>query len=149
MGSVQSLFIYPTKSCAAVPLESSKLTEEGLLGDRRIMLTGPDGTFLSQRSHPLLAHISLTYQDQQLILNFKGHTERFHHHSNSPCTVKIWQDTASATYLGDDISHHLSQILETEVHVVKVSQNTQRWVDSRYCQDKVSYGFAEIGRAHV
>jgi uncharacterized protein YcbX len=46
--------VYPLKGAAGVDLEESELDSFGLPGDRRWMLVGADGRFMSQRTHPRL-----------------------------------------------------------------------------------------------
>lgn len=47
--SVSGLFVYPIKSCGGSPLESAQIVATGIKHDRELMLTFPDGRFISQR----------------------------------------------------------------------------------------------------
>lgn len=49
---------YPIKSTAGQALEQVRLGEEGLEGDRRYMVTKPDGTFITARTHPQLQRVT-------------------------------------------------------------------------------------------
>lgn len=49
--------IYPLKGAGGLDLAEGVVDEFGLQGDRRWMLVEPDGTFISQRTHPRLALI--------------------------------------------------------------------------------------------
>ena len=51
--------VYPLKGAGGVDVEETAPDELGLPGDRRWMLAGPDGGFLSQRTHPRLSLIRL------------------------------------------------------------------------------------------
>ena len=54
--SVEAMYIYPVKSCGAVPLYRSELDAYcGLANDRRWMIVDSDGVFLSQRRFPKLS----------------------------------------------------------------------------------------------
>lgn len=46
--------VYPLKGAGGFDLQDSSLDEFGIPGDRRWMLSTPDGRFLSQRTHPRL-----------------------------------------------------------------------------------------------
>jgi uncharacterized protein YcbX len=46
---------YPLKGAAGFDLPKARFDEFGIPGDRRWMLARPDGSFISQRSHPRLA----------------------------------------------------------------------------------------------
>ncbi|MGK5553354.1 MOSC domain-containing protein [Actinomadura kijaniata] len=55
MATIVELITYPVKGCAGVPRAAATLTPAGLEHDRAFMVTGPDGTFRSQRRDPRLA----------------------------------------------------------------------------------------------
>ena len=46
-----------SKSCAGERLSSAKLTEEGLDGDRRYLVTSAGGMYQTQRVQPKLATV--------------------------------------------------------------------------------------------
>lgn len=96
---VVALYVYPIKSCGAVARTEVRLFAHGLDGDRRYMLAGADGLFLSQRTHPELARVSCTLDEASigaavpgrsalsLPRRFDGATER---------DVTIWRDHVRA-----------------------------------------------------
>ncbi len=51
------LRVYPLKGAAGFDLPESDLDQFGIPGDRRWMLATPDGSFISQRTHPRLCLI--------------------------------------------------------------------------------------------
>jgi uncharacterized protein YcbX len=48
------LYLYPIKSCAALPLDEATVEPRGLSGDRRWMIVDGDGRFLTGRQFPQL-----------------------------------------------------------------------------------------------
>ena len=62
---LQDIYIYPVKSLGGIRVDEAKVEERGLQFDRRWMLVDKQGTFLSQRSHPVMALL-------QVVLNENG-----------------------------------------------------------------------------
>jgi len=60
---VSELYIYPLKSARGVSLSAVELDWIGPRADRRWMVIGEDGRFLSQRGHPRLALLGVTLHD--------------------------------------------------------------------------------------
>jgi uncharacterized protein len=65
---LSGLFIYPVKSCRGLALQNATFDELGLLGDRRFMIVGPDGKFLTQRALPRMALIETALSADTLTL---------------------------------------------------------------------------------
>lgn len=55
--------VYPLKGAAGIDLSETGVDEFGIPGDRRWMLSDPDGNFLSQRTHPRLCLIHLSFSE--------------------------------------------------------------------------------------
>jgi uncharacterized protein YcbX len=51
---IQELWRYPVKSMAGERLESVEATEEGIVGDRMVLVAGPGGRIITSRTHPRL-----------------------------------------------------------------------------------------------
>ena len=56
-----SVHIYPLKGCRAVDLDEAVVEPWGLAGDRRWLLVDADGQFVTQREHPALARLVVSY----------------------------------------------------------------------------------------
>jgi uncharacterized protein YcbX len=52
---LSAVHVYPVKSVAGCALGETAVEPWGIAGDRRWMLVGPDGRFVTQREHPRLA----------------------------------------------------------------------------------------------
>jgi uncharacterized protein YcbX len=57
--NLASIHIYPMKAARAVDLGESRVEPWGLAGDRRWMLAGSDGRFVSQREEASLARVTV------------------------------------------------------------------------------------------
>ena len=51
---VDQLWRYPVKSLAGEPLESARITRDGIAGDRIVHVRGPEGVRTSRRQHRML-----------------------------------------------------------------------------------------------
>ena len=67
------IFVYPVKALRSVSVRQAEVQPAGLAGDRRWVIVGPDGRFLSQRSHPALARISAEPRGSTVVLAAAGH----------------------------------------------------------------------------
>ena len=72
---VRDIIIYPVKSCRGIRVPAAALQETGLAHDRQWMLVDEGGRFVTQRSHPAMAHIAPRLEDGQLYLQAPGMRE--------------------------------------------------------------------------
>ena len=72
MAIVTGLFVYPVKSCGGITLSEVSLLETGLAHDRQWMLVDADGHFVTQRTHPAMALIRTTLEEDVLRLGAPG-----------------------------------------------------------------------------
>ncbi|XP_068922094.1 mitochondrial amidoxime-reducing component 1-like isoform X1 [Petaurus breviceps papuanus] len=73
VGTVAQLWIYPIKSCKGVPVNEAECTEMGLrsghLRDRFWLIINENGNMVTARQEPRLVLISLTCENDSLILS--------------------------------------------------------------------------------
>lgn len=72
MPEVASLIYYPIKACRGFEVDETNVERMGLEGDRRMMVTTPDGRFLTQRNYPKLALVTPTVSNKELALYAPG-----------------------------------------------------------------------------
>ncbi|MGL5040099.1 MAG: MOSC N-terminal beta barrel domain-containing protein, partial [Aeromonas sp.] len=72
MPTLSSISLYPIKSTAGMTQARAHVTQEGLAWDRRYMITKPDGTFITARTHPQLQQIIATPIEGGLQLRYPG-----------------------------------------------------------------------------
>lgn len=139
------IFVYPIKACGAVALESATLHTHGLAGDRRYMLVGADGTFLSQRTHPELARVRCSLEGERigaavperapldLPRQFTGDQRR---------QVTIWRDVVQAQ-VHPEGSAWFSALLQEPVQLVYVGDDDLRQVNPERARPGERVAFAD------
>ena len=113
--------IYPVKGLKGVTVEAATVEPWGLEGDRRFMLTDPDGRFLTQREHPRMAIIAATSSASGLTLSVAGQEPiavAFPSPDGPRTSVTVWRDTVSARDCGDQAGSWLSSALGAPVRLV-------------------------------
>ncbi len=122
MITVRSLHIYPVKSCRGIDVDSAEVTATGLKHDRRWMVVGADGGFLSQRSHPTLARVTTRLDGGRLILGSAGRPplEIVIDTSNEDRRlVKVWNDCCEAIGEGRESAEWFSSLLGLPCELVR------------------------------
>jgi len=133
---LKSLHVYPLKSGRGFARESEIATRSGLRGDRRFMLTTPEGRFITQREQPPLALLDPALEGLQLTLTAPGRAalEIDLAASASPCTVQIWKDTCQAFDLGAEAAQWLSDYLQSPCKLVRFDEAHPRFSSPEWCQ---------------
>jgi hypothetical protein len=119
--TVQALNVYPLKSARGIPRRRVRLAATGFEWDRHWLVIRGNGTFLTQRTHPSLTHISTELTDDGLVLTAAG---------LEPLTlpfalrgtdrpVRIWKDACHGLDQGDEAAAWVSGVLGESVRVVR------------------------------
>ena len=69
---LESIHVYPVKSCAGVAVDRGLLVETGLDLDRVWMVVDAAGRFVSQRELPRMALVRITLRADEMILRAPG-----------------------------------------------------------------------------
>uniref|UniRef100_A0A8C8ZRC7 Mitochondrial amidoxime reducing component 2 n=1 Tax=Prolemur simus TaxID=1328070 RepID=A0A8C8ZRC7_PROSS len=76
VGTVAKLWIYPVKSCKGVPVSTAECTAMGLrsghLRDRFWLVIKEDGHMVTARQEPRLVLVSISYENNRLVLRAPG-----------------------------------------------------------------------------
>jgi uncharacterized protein len=102
-GTIQSLFVYPIKSCAGVQVQEAVLTETGLEFDRAWMVVDPRGEFVTQRQLPRMCLIQPTLKHYEMVLRAPGMLA-LHIALDAveqPCRATVWGHECAAYDMGD------------------------------------------------
>jgi uncharacterized protein len=102
-GIIQSLFVYPIKSCAGVQVQEAMLTETGLEFDRAWMVVDARGEFVTQRDLPRMCLIQPTLKHFEMVLRAPGMLA-LHIALDAveqPCRATVWGDECAAYDMGD------------------------------------------------
>ena len=128
MQTIQSLYIYPIKGMRGISVTKAQLQSEGFQYDRRWMLVDKNGTFLSQRVHPLMATFETAIDGTFLKINFQGHSHEFplDQLSKNELSVTVFDHQMLATEVSPATSEWFSEQLNTPVKLVHHSPITNR-----------------------
>ncbi len=125
--------IYPVKACRQTALAAATLGPRGLDGDREWMVTRPDGTFLSQRTHPGLARIVPELTADGLTLACAGLEPLAVAASGGTLReVSVWDDRMLATDVGETAADWLARALGTPARLVRLAADTRRNANRTY-----------------
>lgn len=138
MARLQAISIYPIKAARREELSEVRLSDRGLAGDREWMVTRPDGTFLSQRTHPQLARLLPVRRETGLTLSFDGH---------GPITVtafeggalrelRVWDDRLEGWDAGDRVADWLASVLGMPARLARVVPATNRMADRAFVGER-------------
>ncbi len=101
--TVQNLFVYPIKSCAAIAVQEAVLTETGLEFDRAWMVVDERGEFVTQRDLPRMCLIQPTLKHFEMVLRAPGMLA-LHIALDAveqPCRATVWGHDCAAYDMGD------------------------------------------------
>jgi uncharacterized protein YcbX len=134
---VQSLHIYPVKSCGGVDVREGLLIETGFELDRAWMVVDGNGDFLTQRELPRMALIRTKLRADDLVLRAPGMLAL---HLNldtveSATTATVWGDRVKAYDMGALCARWFSDFLGREVRLVRFDPEQRRLSDRRWTGD--------------
>ncbi|MEL3922943.1 MOSC N-terminal beta barrel domain-containing protein [Aeromonas enteropelogenes] len=130
MPTLDSIHLYPVKSTAGMALTRARVTEEGLLGDRRYMVVKPDGTFITARTHPQLQQVQATPIDGGLLLRYPGFeplTLLETEFSLTPQATGVWKDNFNALHTHALADAWLSRVAGERVQLLWLGEESARF----------------------
>jgi uncharacterized protein YcbX len=145
---LSSLHIYPVKSCHRVDLEVAELEPWGLAGDRRWLITDPEGRQRTQRVLPRMALIQPSYgSDGLLRLRAPGMMPDLEvvppkrREGAEEADVTVWSFTGPAARAGRAADEWLSAFLGEPSMLVHMDDTSVRPTnpDHSRAQDRVSF----------
>lgn len=133
---------------AGISLNESQLDQFGLKYDRRWMLVDKNGDFLTQRHHAQMCLFNVELSNNGLRIGHKTNASihiivPYSPSGNDTMMVKVWDDLCEAQIVSSDIDQQLSQLLEAEVHLVLMPENSRRQVDKRYAPEGTITAFSD------
>jgi uncharacterized protein YcbX len=146
--SVQDIYIYPIKSLGGIRLSQSKVEEKGFQYDRRWMLVGTDGVFLTQRTHAQMTFLKVELGEKGLIV-FDSRNQGdqifigYDQISDQEIEVKIWDDTVMAKIVDSQFDNWFGQKLGMDCYLVIMPESTQRKLSLKYAVNEESVSFAD------
>lgn len=135
MITISSLIYYPIKACRGFEVQSANVERMGLKYDRRMMVTTPEGGFLTQREYPRLALVTPALEDGMLALSAPNYDSlRLGiQRSGTPVSVDIWKSKGvQAIDQGEEAAQWFSDWLGTDVRLVHIADGYKRIVNESY-----------------
>ncbi len=142
---VKSLHIYPVKSTQGIDLQTVEIRPRGLAGDRRFMLVGADGKFVTQRENPKLAQLQTQLKDGALVLSYPGHaplTVQISTFSGRK-TVTVWRSAVVAAVSQAEVGTILSGWLDQHVSLVYMDAQSIRIANPDWTDQPSPVSFAD------
>lgn len=137
--------VYPVKSAGGIAVQEREVEARGLVGDRRWMVVGPDGGFLTQRDWPRMALISTALEPNTLRLDAPGceslRVPRLP--GGEPLTVQVWRSVCAAVSAGAEADEWLSAFLEMPCRLVYMPDETRRTVSPEFAAGEGIVSFAD------
>jgi uncharacterized protein YcbX len=143
---VTALFIYPIKGTTAVSLQEAEVRPRGLAGDRRWVVVDQEGQFLQQRTHPKMAIVKTTPQDDGSLL--VSATDMAPLHVTPPAgnergDVTVWSDTVDAADAGPEAADWFTQFLGLPCRLMFMDKAAHRPVAPDYGREGDIVSFAD------
>ena len=129
--TLESVHVYPVKSCAGTTPGEALLTETGFDLDRAWMVTDGDFEFVTQRELPRLALVRPTLKSEELILRAPGmlalHVAL--DRVEGGCRARVWNDRVAAYDMGALCAQWFSDFLGRPLRLVRFDPEHERLAD--------------------
>jgi len=143
---VSQLVIYPIKSCRGVEVDLATVGTTGFELDRRWMVIGDDGRFLSQREHHRLALVRVQLDEDRLRLEAHGLPSLevgLEGEAGPASRVQVWDDECAAVAEGEDAARWFSRHLGCSARLVRMASDDARPLGSSTAQPGDHVSFAD------
>jgi uncharacterized protein YcbX len=142
---VESLYIYPIKSCAGIAVDAAPVTPRGLEHDRRWMVADEHGLFLTQRTVPEMALVHLAIDAGGLTVSRVGLPPLrlpFLYEEGARIDVEVWGDPVRAVR-HDAGSDWFTRALGFSAQLVCMPDDALRPVEPEYARAGDIVSFAD------
>lgn len=140
--SLAAIHVYPVKSLGGFAVREAKLTDRGLQHDRRWMLVGPDGRFLSQRETPAMACLHCAPQGDGFrvtdIRNGEAIDLPWSIASEGTRMAEVWNDRVQVQQGPLEWNAWFSARLGTDVQLAFMPDTAHRRIDGRFANGHTS-----------
>lgn len=136
MIAVKQLFIYPIKSMQGIALTRAKSIDGGFEYDRILMISEPDGTFITARQYPELLKLKTVIIDNQVQVSLPTNESiviNLDEFSLSNEATEVWGNHFTSHIAPIKVNQFFSQFLQKDVQLrwigKKLSRRTKRYPD--------------------
>jgi len=131
---LESVHLYPIKSCAGIAPAEALLIETGFDLDRAWMVVDGAGELVTQRELPRMALIRPTLKGEELILRAPGMLA-LHlalDRVEAPCKATVWNDTVAAFDMGALCAQWFTDFLGQPLRLARFDPEHKRLADRRW-----------------
>ncbi|MEO5882102.1 MAG: MOSC N-terminal beta barrel domain-containing protein [Caldimonas sp.] len=132
--TLESVHIYPIKSCAGIAPAEALLIETGFDLDRAWMVVDTAGELVTQRELPRMALIQPTLKGEEMILRAPGMLA-LHlalDRVEGACKATVWNDTVDAFDMGALCAQWFSDFLGQPLRLARFDPDHRRLADRRW-----------------
>ncbi|MCH2185150.1 MOSC N-terminal beta barrel domain-containing protein, partial [Myxococcota bacterium] len=145
---VSGLFVYPVKSARGIRLDRMAVDRSGPDLDRRFMIVGSDGEFLSQRKEPRLAQLAVEWSEESLRLNAPGMSPmliplREEGRGSERVEVQVWRFRGPAEPVSPKVDDWLSEWLGGPWRLVRAAPEMDRLANPEWVDGSVPVAFPD------
>jgi molybdenum cofactor sulfurtransferase len=145
---LESIFVYPIKSCAGFSPLEWPITSSGLAYDREWMLVNASNRFINQKTEPRLTQISPTIEGEQLCIQAPGMPRLYVpllEYPDERVIFEVCGDTTEALVYESKINDWFTTFLNSgPVRLVRMEPTLQRTVkascsttsDAQFCEKR-------------
>ena len=132
--TLESIHVYPVKSCAGHAPRQALLTETGLDLDREWVVVDPSGGFVTQRELPRMALVQTALKSSDLILRAPGMlalhvaVDRVEERTE----VEVWGDRVAAYDMGALCAQWFSDCLGRPLRLARFDPEAPRRADRKW-----------------
>lgn len=142
---VSELFLYPIKSFQGIPISKMAFDSKGPVGDRRYMVIGPDGQFLTQREFPQMALLRtrINEDDQRSVSIALPTGEEWYqlqdNEENELAQSSVWKFSGLMIKQNKSVNDFVSDFLKQKVSLVRMPNNLFRQVNPNFVPEDRSF----------
>lgn len=140
---VHSLWVYPVKSLAGIPVQAFDLDDFGPVGDRRWMIIDDDRHFVTQRKTPGLALVSTKLMGDQVEVNIPGEGLFTLTATEEKLPALVWRDWVQVQMGDARANEALSRYCGQRLRFVHMPESSFRRVDATRVHDLRRVSFAD------
>jgi uncharacterized protein YcbX len=144
--SLTGINIYPIKSARGIALSEWETDAFGLRYDRRWMVVDQTGTFITQRTHPRMALVTVKLGDGVLQIDAPGMPtlETSLHPAPAVVTqVVVWNFAGQSTWLGEEATLWFTEFLGTDCSLVHMGDDVVRRANPLFAPEATRVSFAD------
>ncbi len=148
MVRVESLHVYPVKSCRGIDLEEATIGPRGFLFDRNWIVVDGQGKMLTQRDITSIATVLTALTDDAITLSAPGARDipiPFVSEGSARTSVDVWGNECAGLDEGDEAAAWLSTVLGQGVRLLRFDETSCRELDAEWIGDtKATAAFSDV-----